>query len=150
MSRHHPAVIGAVALGGAIGALLRWLLDQWLLAGWPWPTLTVNLLGSLALGVLTVVAARFAVPGWVRPGIGTGLLGGFTTFSAYVVQVHLLAGAEGSSSPGGVAAAGAYLLLTPLLCVGAAGLAMTGTERMLHTDLLFGGHVPDDPDRTLG
>ncbi len=145
MSRHHPAVIGAVAVGGAIGALLRWLLDQAWVTGWPWPTLAVNLLGSLLLGVLTVLAARFALPGWVRPGVGTGLLGGFTTFSAYVVQVHLLAGAAGPSGPGGLTGAAAYLLLTPLLCVGAAGLAMRSTEWMLHTGL-----VDDDPDRTLG
>lgn len=138
-------MILAVALGGAVGACLRWVLDQGWAQGWPWATLTINLVGSLLLGVLTVLASRPAFPGWVRPGLGTGLLGGFTTFSAYAVQVHLLSGAAGSPALGGVAAATAYLVLTPLLCVGAAALAIRGTERVLHTGL-----VADDPDRTPG
>lgn len=135
----------AVALGGAIGASLRWLLDQSWAQGWPWSTLTINVVGSLLLGVLTVLASRPAFPGWVRPGLGTGLLGGFTTFSAYAVQVHLLSGQTGSPDLGVVAAGTAYLLLTPLLCVVAAGLAIRGTERVLHTGL-----VADDPDRSPG
>lgn len=145
MSRHHPAVIAAVAVGGAVGALLRWLVDQWWVSGWPWPTLSINVLGSLLLGLVTVLASRFAVSGWVRPGLGTGLLGGFTTFSAYAVQVHLLSGAAALAGPGALAGATTYLLLTPVLCVGAAGLAMRGAEWVLHTGL-----VDDDPDRTLG
>lgn len=144
-------MILAVAVGGAVGALLRWLLDGGWAQGWPWPTLVINVLGCLLLGVLTVLASRFAMPGWVKPGLGTGVLGGFTTFSAYAVQVHLLGGATGPGSAVGatgtvgVVGAVAYLLLTPVLCVGAAGVAMRGTERVLHTGL-----VPDDPDWTLG
>lgn len=138
-------MILAVALGGATGACLRGLLDQSWAHGWPWSTLTINLVGSLLLGVLTVLASRPAFPGWVRPALGTGLLGGFTTFSAYAVQVHLVSGGTRSPDLGGVAGGTAYLLLTPLLCVGAAGLAIRGTERALHTGL-----VADGPDRSSG
>lgn len=67
-----------VALGGAAGSVLRHLLSS--AVGFPWGTLTVNVIGSFAIGILWVVlAGRF--PGHVL--LVTGLLGGFTTFSAF-------------------------------------------------------------------
>ncbi|MFZ8925567.1 MAG: fluoride efflux transporter FluC [Candidatus Nanopelagicales bacterium] len=78
---------GAVALGGALGALGRHgvdLVTQALGLASPWATLVVNVAGCLAMGLL--VAAILADPGrhplW-RPLVGIGLLGGFTTFSAF-------------------------------------------------------------------
>lgn len=113
-------MLGAVALGGAAGALLRWLVDLSLPAGagWPWATLLVNVLGCAVLGWLVTRDDLHQPAWWLRPGVGTGLLGGFTTFSTYAVQVALLGRDERLLAL-------AYLLLTPVVCVGAAALAGT-------------------------
>ncbi|SOC56428.1 FluC/FEX family fluoride channel [Ornithinimicrobium cerasi] len=106
-----PRTLLAVGLGGAAGAVLRWGLELALPTdGWPWATLLANVLGSAALAVLVVHDDRHAHPRWLRPGVGTGLLGGFTTFSAYAVQVAVLDGTD----PG---LALLYLVTTPVLCV---------------------------------
>ena len=121
--RHHahPSTLAAIAAGGAVGSVLRWLLELGLPAdgGWPWATLLTNVVGSAALAVLVVRGDRLPGPHWLRPGLGTGLLGGFTTFSTYAVQVHLL----GSTAPPTLVLL--YLLLTPALCVAAAAVAGT-------------------------
>lgn len=116
--------LAAVAFGGAVGALLRWSLELALPAGavWPWATLLANVAGSAALGWLVARDKLMPLRGWLRAGAGTGLLGGFTTFSTYAVQVTVL----GRVDP--VLALG-YLILTPLLCVAAAALAGTVTLR---------------------
>lgn len=116
----------AVALGGALGSLLRWSVDVLLPAApgtVPWGTLFVNVAGSAALGAVAVVLRRGAASAAYRAFVTTGLLGGFTTFSTYSVQVALLGGAA-------PAVALAYLVMTPLLCVGAAGLAAALTRRV--------------------
>lgn len=56
-------------------------------------TLLVNVIGAAALGVLVGWASP-RVPGWARAGLGTGLLGAFTTYSAFAVSVVLLADGE--------------------------------------------------------
>lgn len=113
----HPRTLVAVAAGGAVGALLRWALELALpTQSWPWATLLANVLGCAALAVLVVHDDRHRHPRWLRPGVGTGLLGGFTTFSTYAVQVALLGGADPVLALG-------YLVATPVLCVGAAALA---------------------------
>jgi CrcB protein len=86
-----------VAAGGAVGSVLRFLMQGWVqrTAGGPFPlgTLAVNLVGCLAIGLLT---AAFAAPsGWqlreeYRFGLTAGLLGGFTTFSAFGLETYLL------------------------------------------------------------
>jgi fluoride exporter len=87
----------AAALGGALGTLARWGIAEALPsspAGWPWSTLLVNLTGCLLLGLLA--AALFTRhPGhpWLRPFLGTGVLGGYTTFSTFAVDVVRLADA---------------------------------------------------------
>ena len=88
-----------VALGGAIGALLRYqtgrLLTHWLgpntVTAFPWATLTVNVLGSLAMGLLAGYLARHGQGGdqW-RLFLGVGVLGGFTTFSAFSLELMVL------------------------------------------------------------
>ncbi|MBB36188.1 MAG: fluoride efflux transporter CrcB [Hirschia sp.] len=77
-----------VAMGGALGATARHLASAMALRvlgnGWPWGTMTVNLFGSLLMGLLIGWLA-FRVDGgtnW-RLFLGTGVLGGFTTFSAF-------------------------------------------------------------------
>lgn len=89
-------VLGVIALGGVIGALARYQLGKW----WPAPidafpaaTLTINLLGCLLIGVLMVLIADLGTRRpLVRPFLGTGVLGGFTTFSTYAVDLQTLIG----------------------------------------------------------
>lgn len=76
------------AAGGALGAAGRYLVGisvvRLLGHGFPWGTLTVNVLGSLAMGMLIESwALRFNAPQEIRIFLATGLLGGFTTFSAF-------------------------------------------------------------------
>jgi len=69
-----------VALGGALGALLRFAVTEQVGSSTsPWGTLTVNLVGSLALGALSVGLARSVGSGGQALLFGTGLLGAFTT-----------------------------------------------------------------------
>lgn len=80
-----------VMAGGAIGAGLRYLFGRWTLAafgsGYPWGTLGVNLIGGLAMGVLMGVLARGGGSEPVRLALGVGVLGGFTTFSAFSLDM---------------------------------------------------------------
>jgi CrcB protein len=79
------------ALGGALGALARWAVAAGLPSspgGWPWSTLLVNLTGCFLLGALfAVLAARFPTAAWPRPFLAVGVLGGFTTYSTFAVDV---------------------------------------------------------------
>ena len=85
------------ALGGALGALARWVLATVLPSspgGWPWATMLVNLTGCLLMGVLlAVLLARFPASPWLRPFLATGVLGGYTTFSTFSVDTVALVGA---------------------------------------------------------
>jgi len=84
-----------VALGGAIGSALRYLVSlaaAWLFGvGFPWGTLAVNIAGSLAMGlVIGLAASKFQLTNELRVFIATGVLGGFTTFSAFSLDFALL------------------------------------------------------------
>jgi CrcB protein len=85
----------AIALGGAIGATARFAAVHGIsaLAGtdWPWGTLVVNVIGGFAIGVLVEsLAARFAESPELRGFLITGILGGFTTFSAFSLETIAL------------------------------------------------------------
>jgi fluoride exporter len=86
-----PMAYLLAALGGALGALARWAAAEAFPAppgSWPWATLLVNLSGCLLLGVLVaVLASRSPEPAWVRPLLAVGVLGGYTTYSAFAVEV---------------------------------------------------------------
>jgi fluoride exporter len=84
----------AIAVGGCLGALLRNLIGLLVhpVAGFPLGTLLINWIGCLFLGwFFTITSTRWNIPSFIRAGIGTGLTGAFTTFSAFSVEtVRLL------------------------------------------------------------
>ncbi|MGI5216672.1 fluoride efflux transporter CrcB [Nocardia sp. CA-290969] len=119
------AVLAAVACGGGLGAGSRyWLALRIPLApgGFPWATFLANTLGCLAIGVLMVLITEVWTPHrLVRPFLGVGVLGGFTTFSTYSAEVRTLL----ESGSTGVALG--YLGGTVVTCLGAvaAGISVT-------------------------
>ncbi len=97
-----------VAFGGGVGAWLRFVAGRLVgPAAFPYATLTVNILGSLAMGLLAGWLARDGVgsEGW-RLLLGVGVLGGFTTFSAFSLEIVTLA------QRGAIGAAAAYAALS--------------------------------------
>lgn len=119
------SLLAAVALGGALGATARYAATQlWPTpdSGFPWTTLVTNAVGCFAIGVLMALLSwGRAGHRLLRPFLGTGLLGSFTTFSAYALDVRtLVEGAPGA----GVA----YLALSPLVAIVAVSLAVWGTR----------------------
>ncbi|MFE9115035.1 fluoride efflux transporter CrcB [Streptomyces collinus] len=127
--RAQAPVVAAVSLGGAVGATARYAASLWWATppkGFPWTTLGVNIAGCAVIGVFMVVITeiRPAHP-LVRPFFGTGVLGGFTTFSTYAVDIRRLI-------DGGQAGTGlAYLAATPLAALTAVWLAAATTRRAL-------------------
>lgn len=115
-----------VMAGGAVGAGARHVVARAATAvlgpAWPWGTLFANVAGGLLMGVLAGVLARggAASEPW-RLLLGTGVLGGFTTFSAFALDVVTLWGR------GEAAAALGYAAVSVIAAVGAlcAGLAAT-------------------------
>ncbi len=86
-----------VIIGGGVGAGLRHLLGRWLAqasvaSGWPWGTFAVNILGGLAMGVLIgwLTHSGRGVDHDLRLLLGVGLLGGFTTFSAFSLEMAVM------------------------------------------------------------
>lgn len=115
----------AVLLGGAIGTALRLGIDAlfpYADDAIPWSTLGINVLGSFLLGALVSVAWD-RTPAWLRAGLGPGLLGSFTTFSALAVSLVTLAGA-GAWMP-----AAAYLVASIVLGLAAALLGLRLARR---------------------
>lgn len=94
--RVEPDLLALIALGGALGAVARHGVDLWLgsppgTAGFPWATFAVNVVGAFGLGLLhAYVPAHPRVPRRLRAVLGAGLLGGFTTFSAYAEEARSL------------------------------------------------------------
>lgn len=104
-----PALL-LVMTGGALGAGARHLAGRaalaWLGAGFPWGTLFVNVTGGLLMGVLVGSLARVATAEPWRLFLSVGVLGGFTTFSSFSLDVVLLA------QRGQLATAAGYLLVS--------------------------------------
>ncbi|PBC65555.1 chromosome condensation protein CrcB [Streptomyces sp. Tue6028] len=120
-------VVAMVALGGAMGATARygaarlWPAET---AGFPWTTFWVNVLGCAVMGVFMVLITDvWAAHRLVRPFIGTGVLGGFTTFSTYVVDIRRLVD-EGRPWTGF-----GYLVATLIAALAAVWLAGAATRR---------------------
>jgi CrcB protein len=110
-------LIGVVGLGGAVGALGRYAASLLLPhgeSGLPLATLLVNVAGCLALGVLV---AALPTAHWLRPLLGTGVLGGFTTYSTLALEADRLLVRTPSLAV-------AYVGLSLLLGLGAASLGL--------------------------
>ncbi|GHH82380.1 putative fluoride ion transporter CrcB 1 [Streptomyces sulfonofaciens] len=129
LRRGHGAVVAVIALGGVLGSTARYgtgLLWPTPPGAFPWTTLLVNVAGCGLIGVLMVVVAEAgAAHPLVRPFLGTGVLGGFTTFSTYAVDVERL-------TDGGRPGLGlTYLVLTLLAALTAVWAAAVATRRAL-------------------
>ncbi len=132
-----PGLVALVGVGGAVGTTARWAVEQ--LAdvpdgAWPWPTFAINVVGSFLLGVL-LAGLGSVDDGWrrrVRLGAGTGLLGGFTTYSTFAVEVDLRA-RDGYLALGAVYAVTSVVVGVAAAAAGAAagraGTRWTGADR---------------------
>lgn len=117
-----PSLIGAVALGGALGALLRYALTTAYPdggAGFPWTTFAINVTGSLVLATLPAMPPVRRHP-HLPALLGTGVLGGYTTMSAYAEQSRALVDA------GHAGTAAVYVVGTLAACL----LAVAAADRL--------------------
>ncbi len=113
--------IMAVAVGGAIGAVGRFLLvsamGRWIGHGFPYGTLSVNILGSLAMGLLVaLLAAKGAIPIEVRAFFAVGFLGAFTTFSTFSLDMITLIERQNWEGALGYLLASVFLSIGALFC----------------------------------
>jgi CrcB protein len=97
--RSHGDVLLVISAGGALGSLARWGVGEllpWSGAEFPWATFVENVSGGLALGLLMVLLLDVWPPHrYLRPFLGVGLLGGYTTFSTFLLESRdLLVGGE--------------------------------------------------------
>jgi CrcB protein len=118
----------SVALGGALGASARYLANVAVARtaghGFPYATIVVNVAGSFLMGVLVVALARRGGQAYA-PFLMTGVLGGFTTFSAFSLDTLTL------FERGEIGLAGLYVGLSVALSLGAIGLGILATRMVL-------------------
>lgn len=119
-------VVAAVAAGGAIGSAARYivtvLVQRTFGTGFPWWTMSVNVIGSFIMGVIvTSIALRWSVGQVGQAFLMIGILGGFTTFSAFSLDVATLVERNATATAGG------YVLTSVVLSIGAlfGGMALT-------------------------
>ncbi|MHB1594634.1 MAG: fluoride efflux transporter CrcB [Streptosporangiaceae bacterium] len=142
--RLRPPVVdlAAVGAGGALGSTARYLVELAVptVPGFPWPTFTVNVVGSFVLGLLMVYLLDVWPPRReLRLFLTTGIIGGFTTFSSFATEVALQLHA------GGIALADAYALSSLVAGVAAvwAGV-MTARFATRQRAASAGDDYPDD------
>lgn len=115
--RGQAPVLAVVAAGGALGAAARYGVLVWLpspASTFPWSTFTINVSGCLFIGApMVLIGEVWSAHRLLRPFLGTGVLGGYTTFSTYTVDAHVLLG-------GGHARLGLTYLGATLVCALAA------------------------------
>ncbi|MEU2515000.1 fluoride efflux transporter CrcB [Streptomyces syringium] len=128
LGEHWP-VLCAVSAGGGVGAAARYgagLLWPTASGTFPWTTFGINLVGCALIGVVLTVVSHLASPHpLLRPFLATGILGGFTTFSTYAVDIRQLLADDRTAT------ALAYLAATPLAALAAVWATTTATRRLL-------------------
>ncbi|MYS47045.1 CrcB protein [Streptomyces sp. SID5998] len=129
LGRGQWPVIAAVAVGGAAGACARYgaaLLWPTATGAFPWSTFWVNVTGCGVIGVFMVIITDvWAAHRLVRPFFGTGVLGGFTTFSTYAVDIQRLV--DGGHARTGLL----YLAATMLAALAAVWATANLTRRVI-------------------
>ncbi len=120
----------AIAVGGSLGAVSRYWVStttyQWLGQNFPYGTLSVNLLGSLAMGFLSVLLVhRFNVSDEIRVGLLAGFLGSFTTFSTFAMDTLHLVGNDA------ILRALVYTLASVILCIVGAWAGLAAAKQMI-------------------
>lgn len=122
-------VVAVISVGGILGAAARYEAGAWWLtpaSRFPWTTWGINVAGCALIGVLLVlVSDMFTSHRLLRPFLGTGLLGGFTTFSTYAVDIQRLV------ATGHAGLALAYLAATVTAAMAAVTAAAQVTRRLL-------------------
>jgi CrcB protein len=122
-------VVSVIAVGGAAGACARYgaaLLWPTGTSAFPWTTLCVNAVGCLIIGVfLVAVTEVWSAHALLRPFFGTGVLGGFTTFSTYCADIERLVRADRT----GIALA--YLAVTAVAAMTAVTIGVAAARRAL-------------------
>lgn len=153
LRRRHGVVIVVIAVGGVVGSVARYQLGNiWptTAPAFPWTTLLINVTGSFVLGVLMEAIGSRGRPGpLVRPFFATGVLGGYTTFSTFSVDIVLLLRADRP------AVASIYLFgtLFGALLATFAGIALARATLQATTDGSRGPvdrHNGSEPDRDNG
>lgn len=118
-----------VACGGAAGSVLRvavaTAVTRWTGPAFPYGTLVVNVAGSLLIGVLYVLLVeRLPAASLWRAGLMTGVLGGFTTFSAFSLETVTLLEEHA------FAKAALYVAASVIICLGATGLGIVAARKL--------------------
>ena len=129
MTRREFATACLVAIGGAAGALVRYGLDltwRWSVPEFPLATWLVNVSGCLVIGCLLVLLLEGPLTAWwLRPLLAVGLLGGFTTFSAFAGESVQLIDARA------IATAATYIITSLVVGLFAVWISATMTRRLL-------------------
>jgi CrcB protein len=127
--RGQGPVVAAVAVGGVLGACARYGMGlAWPtpVGAFPWTTFVINLVGCFVIGVfLVVITEAWAAHRLVRPFFGTGVLGGFTTFSTYAVDIQRLV--DSSHAVTGLA----YLTATLVAAMASVWTAAAATRHVI-------------------
>lgn len=143
---HGPLPMAAIAVGGALGTLARYVLERAMVpapTGFPWATFAANVVGSFILAVVVTLALeRWPGDRVLRPLVAVGFCGGFTTFSTFAVEVDQRVRA-GHTGVAAVYTAASLLAGVAAVLAGAA----LGRGRLIPP---AGGPEPVDPDLLAG
>lgn len=124
------SIVAAVAAGGAFGSAARYiitvLIQRLVGTGFPWWTISVNVFGSFVMGVIvTTIALRWSVGQAGQAFLMVGVLGGFTTFSAFSLDVVTLMERDTTLSAGG------YIIGSVVMSIAALFFGMAATRAIL-------------------
>lgn len=129
LRRKHGLILLVIALGGVLGSLARYQFGKWWPAvppAFPWMTMIINISGCLIIGsFMVVITERWSPHPLLRPFFGTGVLGGYTTFSTYAVDAVQL------TRSGHPIVAGLYLIGTLVGAFLAVTIGMFAARQLL-------------------